>query len=426
MDPNIIFPHIYTINMIKRNDLAPDKVEKQFNQQIGQGYKSKYLCTITITKQRTCQTRKTNFISNQKISHSKLFLCQLFSVFILSIINIDCTIVVRLEMHEEQQQNTSLIGVLIKYIPNYIIAEHKHLLFKPINKDHAYLFHVTPEDGRIYVIKRIDREELCPYNEFNYHQHHFVEISSNVQIQQQSTLNMYNASYSHDCRLTFGVSLIKIINNIIDIIEVIRVHITVNDIDDNYCTFTPDSKQTIYLPEDIKPRSHINIPLHQPLDLDAHPDHTVSSDKIFLYTKNETTEINQSAVFQPRELDLPFNLIILPTGSLIKPYLLNLYITKALDYETLAEYHLIIEANSKYGKSSQRCYLELTIMVQDRNDYKPYFTTNYTEINIAENFNTALPIYTFSAIDLDLGDVYSKIIYELDSEAPDLIKQPFS
>lgn len=405
--------------------LAPDKVEKQFNQQIGQGYKSKYLCTITITKQRTCQTRKTNFISNQKISHSKLFLCQLFSVFILSIINIDCTIVVRLEMHEEQQQNTTLIGVLIKYIPNYIIAEHKHLLFRPINKDHAYLFHVTPEDGRIYVIKRIDREELCPYNEFNYHQHHFVEISSNVQIQQQSTLNMYNASYSHDCRLTFGVSLIKIINNIIDIIEVIRVHITVNDIDDNYCTFTPDSKQTIYLPEDIKPHSHINIPLHQPLDLDAHPNHTVSSDKIFLYTKNETTEINQSAVFQPRELDLPFNLIILPTGSLIKPYLLNLYITKALDYETLAEYHLIIEANSKYGKSSQRCYLELTIKVQDRNDYKPYFTTNYTEINIAENFNTALPIYTFSAIDLDLGDVYSKIIYELDSKAPDLIKTTF-
>ncbi|CAH8553377.1 unnamed protein product [Schistosoma haematobium] len=404
--------------------LAPDKVEKQFNQQIGQGYKSKYLCTITITKRRTCQTRKTNFISNQKISHSKLFLCQLFSVFILSIINIDCTIVVRLEMHEEQQQNTTLIGVLIKYIPNYIIAEHKHLLFRPINKDHAYLFHVTPEDGRIYVKKRIDREELCPYNEFNYHQH-FVEISSNVQIQQQSTLNIYNASYSHDCRLTFGVSLIKIINNIIDIIEVIRVHITVNDIDDNYCTFTPDSKQTIYLPEDIKPHSHINIPLHQPLDLDAHPNHTVSSDKIFLYTKNETTEINQSAVFQPRELDLPFNLIILPTGSLIKPYLLNLYITKALDYETLAEYHLIIEANSKYGKSSQRCYLELTIMVQDRNDYKPYFTTNYTEINIAENFNTALPIYTFSAIDLDLGDVYSKIIYELDSKAPDLIKTTF-
>uniref|UniRef100_A0A3Q0KLT1 Putative cadherin n=1 Tax=Schistosoma mansoni TaxID=6183 RepID=A0A3Q0KLT1_SCHMA len=405
--------------------LAPDKVEKQFNQQIGQRYKSKLLCTITITKKRTCQTRKTNLISNKKISHSRLFLCQLFSVFILSIVNIDCTIVVRLVMHEEQQQNTTLVGVLIKYIPNYIIAEHKHLLFRPINKDHAYLFHVTPEDGRIYVIKRIDREELCPYNEFNYHQHHFVEIPSNVQIQQQTILNLYNASYLHDCRLTFGVSLIKIINNIIDIIEVIRVHITVNDIDDNYCTFTPDSKQTIYLPEDIKPHSHINIPLHQPLDLDAHPNHTVSSDKIFLYTKNKTTETYQSAAFQSRELDLPFNLIILPTGSLIKPYLLNLYITKALDYETLAEYHLIIEANSKYGKSSQRCYLELNIIVQDRNDYKPYFTTNYTEINIAENFNTALPIYTFSAIDLDMGDVYSKIIYELDSKASDLIKTTF-
>ncbi|CAH8501186.1 unnamed protein product [Schistosoma turkestanicum] len=402
--------------------LAPDKVEKQFNQHIGQRYKSKLLCTITITKQRTCQIRKTKFISNKTILHSRLFLCQLFSVFILSIVNIDCTIVVRLEMHEEQQ-NTTLVGILIQYIPNYLITQHKHLLFRPINKDHAYLFHVTPEDGRIYVSKRIDREEFCPYNDINDHQHHF--ISSNVQIHQQTELNLYNISHLHECRLTFSVSLIKTMNEIIDIIEVIRIYIIVNDIDDNYCTFTPDSKQTIYLPEDIKPHSHINIQLHQPCDLDAHPDHTISSNKIFMYKQNKTSATNQSTALELREDDLPFNLIISSTGSLIKPYSLSLFVTKALDYEILPEYHLIVEANSKYGMLNQRCFLELNIKVQDRNDHKPYFTTNYTEINIAENFNTALPIYTFSAIDLDMGDVYSQIIYELDSKVSDSIKATF-
>ncbi|CAH8536372.1 unnamed protein product [Heterobilharzia americana] len=222
-----------------------------------------------------------------------------------------------------------------------------------------------------------------------------------------------------------GVSLMKMTGNKIDIIEVIRVYIIVNDIDDNECFFTPGAKQTINLPEDIEPHTHINIPLYQPLDLDAHPDHTINSDRIFLYTENITNGRQTEVIPNSQIVNLPFKLIILPTGSLIKPYSLSLYLATALDYEKVTRYNLIIEANSKYGSRNQSCFLQLIIMIRDRNDHKPFFVTNYSEINIFENFDISLPIYTFKATDLDSGDVYSKIIYELDSEAPEMIKSTF-
>ncbi|TNN21243.1 Protocadherin-1 [Schistosoma japonicum] len=412
-------------------NLTSDKVDKQFNQFIEQQpQQQQHYLSITIIKKQKINLIKT-------ISYSTLFFYQLFYIIIILLLiinNIDCTIIVRLEMYEEQD-NTTFIDSLIKYLPNYVIIEHKHFQFKLINKENAVLFYITPNDGRIYVSQRIDREKLCPYNDdhddddndddvVNYAQQQFIEYNHN-----ESQFNLYHPLQLHNCQLTFSVSLIKLIQNRIDIIEVIKVYITINDIDDNYCSFTPNSKQIIYLPEDIKPLSHINIPLYQPYDLDAYPDHTINANKIFLYTQNTTTNTNQSVISQStnnnNNNNLPFNLIITPTGSLIKPYALSLYLTQSLDYEMITEYHLIIEANSKYGKFNHTCYLQLTILIQDRNDHKPYFTINNTEINITENFNTMLPIYTFSAIDLDLGDIYSKIIYEFDLNTPEHIKTTF-
>ncbi|KAK4471323.1 hypothetical protein MN116_004761 [Schistosoma mekongi] len=409
-------------------NLTSDKVDKQFNQQIEQQQQQQQQFNLSIT---IIEKQINNFIKT--ISYSTLFNIILLLLLIMN--NINCTIIVRLEMYEEQE-NTTFIDALIKYIPNYIIIEHKHFLFKLINKENAVFFYITPNDGRIYVTQRIDRETLCPYNDVNYEQLEppLLPLTSPLPQQQQqfeesnqneSQLTLYNTTQLHNCQLTFSVSLIKLINNIIDIIEVIKVYITINDIDDNYCSFTPNSKQIIHLPEDIKPYTHINIPLHQPYDIDAHPDHTINSKKIFLYTQNTTTYINQSIVSITKNNNLPFNLIISPTNSLIKPYALNLYLTNSLDYEILTEYHLIIEANSKYGQVKHKCYLQLTILIEDRNDYQPYFTINYTEINITENFNIILPIYTFTAIDLDLGDVYSRIIYEFDMNTPDYIKRTF-
>ncbi|CAH8847610.1 unnamed protein product [Trichobilharzia szidati] len=366
------------------------------------------------------KNRKENINNNRIIPYSTVFLCHLFSVFILSIVTVKCTVVVRLEMDEERENGT-LVGLLIKYIPNHITARHKSLLFRPISKDHAYLFYVHPDDGRIYVLKRIDREELCQYKDNTYHR---LPSPTNSKIRQTSEKQLENFTQIHHCRLTFSVSIIKTIGSTINIIEVIRVYITVNDIDDNKCVFTPDSKQTIYLPEDLKPDAHIGVELNQPTDLDAHPDHTISSGKILLYSRNSNNG-EENLISQSQISNLPFKLIISPTDSLIKPYSLSLYLTEKLDYETITGYNLIVEANSKYGAANQSCFLQLNIIIQDKNDHKPFFSTNYSEINIAENFNISLPLYTFSATDSDSSIVYSKVIYELDKTAEDAIKTTF-
>ncbi|CAH8536358.1 unnamed protein product [Heterobilharzia americana] len=143
--------------------LDSDKVEQRYWQTEENQHKTNLLFKSTIQK-----NRKEKLNISKTNPYSKLFLCQFFSVFILSIVSIKCTIVVRLEMNEEQQ-NATLVGLLIKYIPNHIIAKHKSLLFRPINKDHAYLFYVQPDDGRIYVAGRIDREKLCQYKDNSYH-----------------------------------------------------------------------------------------------------------------------------------------------------------------------------------------------------------------------------------------------------------------
>ncbi|OTF82240.1 protocadherin fat-like protein, partial [Euroglyphus maynei] len=79
-----------------------------------------------------------------------------------------------------------------------------------------------------------------------------------------------------------------------------------------------------------------------------------------------------------------------------------LILTKELDRETRDNFALIIEASD--GRYSSRFHL--TIIVEDFNDCQPEwvnFTDNIAELRVAENISIGSEIYTFEAIDRDLG-----------------------
>ncbi|TGZ67674.1 hypothetical protein CRM22_004663 [Opisthorchis felineus] len=298
------------------------------------------------------------------------------------------TQVLRFRMDEEKPVGF-LIGLLLKQLPDAILTSTGTLMFRSIDQEDARFFIVGVNDGRVQVAKRIDREAICPYTEVDFR----------------------GLDMQPDCQLAFSVNLLRITNTTTEIVDVLQIFITVDDVDDHSCTFQPSEKQTIYLPEDTL--LNTSIPLHRPVDMDTGRGHGINSSSIRVISESVATDTHAPRTFVLR---------VSNTDSLVKPYALELVLQSSLDYESINLYNMEIIAT---GYDNFDCRLLISVHVTDCNDNPPRFASNFSVVHISETSKPNVPIYSVSAVDSDLGPLYSKLIYEIDSFAPEIIKRTF-
>ncbi|XP_074850070.1 protocadherin-23 [Carettochelys insculpta] len=91
----------------------------------------------------------------------------------------------------------------------------------------------------------------------------------------------------------------------------------------------------------------------------------------------------------------------------------DLFLSKALDYETTS--HFLLRVIMKdYNKNPPQNYtVFLNIDVEDQNDHSPYFRDNFIVIGIEENLPVGSLVYTFNAKDGDGSFLNSKVQYSI-------------
>ncbi|VDP69737.1 unnamed protein product [Echinostoma caproni] len=325
----------------------------------------------------------------------------------------DATQTIRFEM-EEERPNGYLVGLLIKHLPDAILTGPGQLTFRTIQDGHAHLFTLGPTDGRIQVAHRIDREELCPDSN---------EPRDTLQIKPE-------------CLLTFSVNLLRLNTVGTDIVDILRIIILLHDIDDNVCFFTPSHQQLIKIPENMPPNMLSNIPLHAPCDLDTGPGNGIEQSfirLIFPTTFTSTTSAfsspnsfaSMSSLSGALSEKPPFVLNMNRTGLITKPFALFLVPQQMFDYEQTSHYELLVEASGANRSEQRSCRLKITVQIVDQNDFAPRFIQNHSVIKIPETASLNVPIYTLSAVDSDLGPLYSQLIYEFDVHATPAVKARF-
>ncbi|OON15548.1 cadherin domain protein, partial [Opisthorchis viverrini] len=178
----------------------------------------------------------------------------------------------------------------------------------------------------------------------------------------------------------------------------VRVFVTVLDIDDNRCRFLPSDHQHIYVSEN---QNATQVSLNTLADLD---------------TDSQNNVIKSSLRFITPQSDLVrlldrFDLLITDTQSAISPYKLDLLILKPLDYEDQNLFELTVKAGGRKQKHS--CSLLITVHVLDENDHPPRFSQRLVHLPIQENVSTSQPLFTPVASDNDDGPMYGKLLFEM-------------
>ncbi|CAH8627805.1 unnamed protein product [Dicrocoelium dendriticum] len=290
---------------------------------------------------------------------------------------------------EEEVPPGFLVGLLYKQLHDDILTGPGNLLFRVIQQGQARLFTVGSKDGRIKVAQRIDREAICPHSEVG-------------------TMTTRAAA---ECELTFPVNLLRLVNSTTDLLDVLRIFILVNDINDHPCHFVPSDEQILYLPEDAQIFSSMS--LYQPSDLDTGPGNGIARSSIMMTLLNPTTPAKGSSWF---------DLKITEQESLTKPFSLSLVLITPLDYEMYTRYVLRIEAQ---GGMNMTCSLMVTVLVTDANDNSPKFSRKNYTVHISENTDITFPIFTVSATDNDAGPYFSQMQYDFDTATPTMVRSNF-
>ncbi|THD29103.1 hypothetical protein D915_000050 [Fasciola hepatica] len=343
--------------------------------------------------------------------HKRFLLAFLLIIYLLAAS--DATQTIRFEMNEEKPPGF-LVGVLIKHLPDAILTGPGKLTFRTIQEGHAHLFSLGSTDGRIQVACRIDREKLCP------------GLGDQTDAPQ----------YKSECLLTFSVNLLRLNNFGTDIVDILRIIILLNDIDDNVCFFTPSQNQIVKFPENVPYTQLPAIPLHSPCDLDTGPGNGIEQSSIrlkFSLSSNTSMTSPISGTFSPSSTVLTkystqnslFSLRINRTGQISVPFALYLVPQQMFDYESVSQYELLVEASGMNRSKEHICQLRVTVQIVDQNDFAPKFIQNHSVIKIPETASLNLPIYTLSAIDSDLGPLYSQLIYDFDEHATAVVKSRF-
>ncbi|VDP91918.1 unnamed protein product [Echinostoma caproni] len=290
----------------------------------------------------------------------------------------------------EELPRGTLIGSLATHLPLPLKTKLPQLRFRSIQSEHAQYFHVNISTGELRVRMRLDRETICPI---------LIEGVSPTEL-------LRRASISQDtvCQLSFRVNILRVTQSGVEIKNLIRVVITLDDVDDNRCQFIPSNNQELYIPENVNGTTY---DLHLPVDLDTEPRNNINKTSISLHTHSNGT------------IKHPFGLSIDKTESVIAPYQIKLVVLEPMDYEQVRQYKMIVYVSGSTVNSE--CRLDLIVHVLDTNDHAPVFVRKTDRLSLSENTTIGQPFYTVKAIDDDVGPVYGALRFLLSpSNSPQL------
>lgn len=290
----------------------------------------------------------------------------------------------------EELPRGALIGSLATYLPAQLKLKLPQLRFRIIQNEQAQYFHVNISTGEVRVKKRMDREAICPM------------LAEDIPLME--LFSRGPRTQDNTCHLSFRVNILRLTRSGVEIENLIRVFVTLDDIDDSRCQFLPSDKQELYIPEN---NNGTVWPLNSPVDLDTEPRNNLNEASISLRSRTNTQKVH------------PFGLRITKTESSIAPYQLQLVVLHSLDYEQVVLYKMYVVA-SGFGQNSE-CRLDVNIHVLDRNDHSPVFEKRVDRITLAENTTVGQPFYTAKATDADVGPVFGALRFFLSpSNAPQL------
>ncbi|KAK3578313.1 hypothetical protein CHS0354_004222 [Potamilus streckersoni] len=278
------------------------------------------------------------------------------------------------KVREEQDERTFIGNVardslLYGNVSNEMFQRMKFSILTQGN-EYASLFTIDETTSTLRTAKVLDRESIC--------------------------------ANSKTCNLGFNVAVyIKNPDSEnFDIYKIIRIFVTVEDINDNKPTF-PNSEITLEVSES----APVGYELFTRGAIDRD---TGGNNSVQAYKMNPSKEI--------------FGLKVLIDGDGTSDLAIVLHYP--LDRETRDFYQLTIEATD--GGFPQRTgTLTVNITVTDTNDNPPLFTQNTYNITLPENSKLSTQILTLSATDADIGE-NARISYMFSNRVASKIKDLFA
>ncbi|CAH8628513.1 unnamed protein product [Dicrocoelium dendriticum] len=283
----------------------------------------------------------------------------------------------------EQQPKGSIVGHIIEQLPMDLRMQPSNR-FRSLHEEESKYFRIDPVTSQLSVAEVIDRETVCPGPSYA----------------ARSTATDTELFSFTRCELSFRVNLLRVTNSSVRIVNMLRIYVEVEDIDDQACTFTPSNLQHIQIKENL---DKVKMPLHRPVDLDAKAENSILKSTINILSINMPTNIIQREGL--------FELIIGETFAVNSPYSIELLINEPLDYEVSHEVGLVVTAGD--AAKNRSCTLYVVIHIEDENDNPPRFMEKSVHITIPENASRSVPIYTPKASDRDAGPVYGLLSFRL-------------
>ncbi|KAF5404005.1 Protocadherin-11 Y-linked [Paragonimus heterotremus] len=333
-------------------------------------------------------------------------------VFALLLIDLRCIHTihsVHYKIPEEQSEGT-VIGILITKLPSTLRESLPNLRFRSLHDEEIIFFFLNATTSELSIRQRIDRETVCP---------NLLTVDNVV-----SSNTLRRVEDNDRCELSFRVNILRLNNISVDIVNMIRVYVEVEDIDDNKCTFLPKERQDIYIKENV---NFTKVTLNKPVDLDTNRSNNLIRTKFRLVPMETTTDAPLPTMpVRKKYLETwnnTFQLNITETPSQVAPFNLELWINRPLDYEIRQEYAMRLFAGGR--KPNRTCALFIMVHVEDENDHKPMFEKKSVHLKLMENASTLHPIYVPKAHDGDAGPVHKTMLFELSSLSANSIRATF-
>lgn len=245
-----------------------------------------------------------------------------------------------------------------------MLKQLKFQIWNGGNTAYDKLFRIIESTGRLETAKLIDREEVC-----------------------QPTSS---------CILSLGVAVFKPDN---ELLKVIKVLVTVDDINDNFPAF---------------PQPSISLQISESSDIG----HTLLTSTAH---DGDSESQNSALTYQLLSGGNTFSVRTVPDVDSREN--LEIVVEKKLDREVQDFYQLVIVAKDS-GSPQRNGTLHVNITVLDSNDNAPSFLNNTYNITVQEDQAKGTVIINLSAEDDDIGD-NGKVTYELSSRTSSQVKDTF-
>ncbi|CAH8870623.1 unnamed protein product [Trichobilharzia szidati] len=261
---------------------------------------------------------------------------------------------VKLKIDEESPLHTTLGN-----ISSFLFSKSK------ITSDS--LFFTVTQNGLIQLTRRLDLESLCLEQSLCCERSKPCELTSSVVIEGSNSEEL----------------------------ELVELHVLVQDINDHAPQFTTGASQTAKISESAEVGSALN--LIPAVDADLSPENQIQRYAIHGAELQQNFDLDTS--------DLPN---------------VRLRLSQPLDYETTTNYSGIIEACDRRQCAQQN----LTILVIDANDNKPMFVQHSYEVTIPENFSVGQTVLVLDAIDKD-SEMNARMDFRIQGDVDMNLKKTF-